>query len=189
MAGTTGLEPAASAVTGQRSNQLNYVPSLFSYLYRKPVCLVAFLRFNRFASVACFNPVEPNSEVNGHHGDQAKPSSKHRPTDDTNPEQLSLPREGIVAEHRLIRQALTRMRVKVLGGRSSIVGFTTFTDDEMNAKLKLLPGMRRPLQCDSSPIKIARKIHGSRSRKSGRIPGLPKRSRCAALFSTWTPGD
>jgi hypothetical protein len=26
MAGTTGLEPAASAVTGQRSNQLNYVP-------------------------------------------------------------------------------------------------------------------------------------------------------------------
>jgi hypothetical protein len=30
MAGTTGLEPAASAVTGQRSNQLNYVPNLFS---------------------------------------------------------------------------------------------------------------------------------------------------------------
>ena len=26
MAGTTGLEPAASAVTGQRSNQLNYDP-------------------------------------------------------------------------------------------------------------------------------------------------------------------
>ena len=31
MAGTTGLEPAASAVTGQRSNQLNYVPNCFSY--------------------------------------------------------------------------------------------------------------------------------------------------------------
>ena len=31
MAGTTGLEPAASAVTGQRSNQLNYVPTCFSY--------------------------------------------------------------------------------------------------------------------------------------------------------------
>ena len=28
MAGTTGLEPAASAVTGQRSNQLNYDPNL-----------------------------------------------------------------------------------------------------------------------------------------------------------------
>jgi len=33
---------------------------LCSYLYRKPACLVAFLRFNRFA---CFNPIEPNSEV------------------------------------------------------------------------------------------------------------------------------
>jgi hypothetical protein len=30
MAGTTGLEPATSAVTGQRSNQLSYVPTLFS---------------------------------------------------------------------------------------------------------------------------------------------------------------
>ena len=29
MAGTTGLEPATSAVTGQRSNQLNYVPLQF----------------------------------------------------------------------------------------------------------------------------------------------------------------
>jgi hypothetical protein len=28
MAGTTGLEPATSAVTGQRSNQLSYVPFL-----------------------------------------------------------------------------------------------------------------------------------------------------------------
>ena len=29
MAGTTGLEPATSAVTGQRSNQLSYVPTSF----------------------------------------------------------------------------------------------------------------------------------------------------------------
>jgi hypothetical protein len=34
MAGTTGLEPAASAVTGQRSNQLNYVP----YSVILPIC-------------------------------------------------------------------------------------------------------------------------------------------------------
>ena len=31
LAGTTGLEPAASAVTGQRSNQLNYVPKCMYY--------------------------------------------------------------------------------------------------------------------------------------------------------------
>ena len=37
MAGTTGLEPAASAVTGQRSNQLNYVPQpVFIGLAGKP---------------------------------------------------------------------------------------------------------------------------------------------------------
>ena len=32
MAGTTGLEPATSAVTGQHSNQLNYVPSAINNL-------------------------------------------------------------------------------------------------------------------------------------------------------------
>jgi hypothetical protein len=55
----------------------------------KPAYLLAFLRFNRFACVAHFNPIEPNSEVNGH---QAKPRPKlfcKRP----NPEQLSLPRD------------------------------------------------------------------------------------------------
>ena len=30
MAGSTGLEPAASGVTGRRSNQLNYDPKLWS---------------------------------------------------------------------------------------------------------------------------------------------------------------
>jgi hypothetical protein len=84
MAGTTGLEPAASAVTGQRSNQLNYVPSFVFYRYRKAAYLLAFLTFNRFARVALVNPVEPNSEVNGHNGHQAKPvqncaAGKHQP--------------------------------------------------------------------------------------------------------------
>src|SRR5262252_3007935 len=36
MAGTTGLEPAASAVTGQRSNQLNYVPTLWCQAVTAP---------------------------------------------------------------------------------------------------------------------------------------------------------
>ena len=35
LAGSTGLEPAASAVTGQRSNQLNYDPNL---LATRPPC-------------------------------------------------------------------------------------------------------------------------------------------------------
>ena len=30
MAGVTGLEPAASGVTGQRSNQLSYTPVIFA---------------------------------------------------------------------------------------------------------------------------------------------------------------
>ena len=80
-------------VRKERSNQLNYVPTLFSYLYRKPAYLLAFLGFNRFAYVAHFNPIEPNSEVNGHHGHQAKPPSKTVAQANTNPEQLSLPRD------------------------------------------------------------------------------------------------
>ena len=33
LAGATGLEPAASCVTGRRSNQLNYAPALHLYLF------------------------------------------------------------------------------------------------------------------------------------------------------------
>ena len=36
MAGTTGLEPATSAVTGQRSNQLSYVPNSYAAKQRTP---------------------------------------------------------------------------------------------------------------------------------------------------------
>jgi hypothetical protein len=44
MAGTTGLEPAASAVTGQRSNQLNYVPTRQINELRNRQCLYGFAR-------------------------------------------------------------------------------------------------------------------------------------------------
>ena len=56
MAGTTGLEPAASAVTGQRSNQLNYVPSLFSMVCGKPLIFLTFLPVD---GVACVNRIHP----------------------------------------------------------------------------------------------------------------------------------
>ncbi len=44
MAGTTGLEPAASAVTGQRSNQLNYVPTRQINEMRNRQCLCGLAR-------------------------------------------------------------------------------------------------------------------------------------------------
>ena len=38
LAGSTGLEPAASGVTGRRSNQLNYNPSVDGGRYRIRTC-------------------------------------------------------------------------------------------------------------------------------------------------------
>src|SRR5579885_3512193 len=52
MAGTTGLEPATSAVTGQRSNQLNYVPRLF--FNNMVICHIEFRAFAAFAIFALF---------------------------------------------------------------------------------------------------------------------------------------
>jgi hypothetical protein len=49
MAGTTGLEPAASAVTGQRSNQLNYVPTRFARVSGKPLILLSVFAVHRVA--------------------------------------------------------------------------------------------------------------------------------------------
>ena len=56
LAGTTRLELATSAVTGQRSNQLNYVPSLFSWVCGKPLIILSVLTVH---SVACFNQFHP----------------------------------------------------------------------------------------------------------------------------------
>ena len=49
-----GMWEEVESVSGQRSNsnQLTYVPSVFSYCFWKPSCLPAFLTFNRFACVA-----------------------------------------------------------------------------------------------------------------------------------------
>jgi hypothetical protein len=47
MAGTTGLEPATSAVTGQRSNQLSYVPGLSKAFFSAP-------EKKRVLGISCF---------------------------------------------------------------------------------------------------------------------------------------
>src|SRR5579863_980097 len=61
MAGTTGLEPAASAVTGQRSNQLNYVPTRQINKMRNYQCLCGFARLAYRAPVAPDCPKERDS--------------------------------------------------------------------------------------------------------------------------------
>src|ERR1700733_7995068 len=52
MAGTTGLEPAASAVTGQRSNQLNYVPTCQINQMRDRQFLCSVERFHTVHGIA-----------------------------------------------------------------------------------------------------------------------------------------
>ena len=55
MAGTTGLEPAASAVTGQRSNQLNYVPTrqINEMHNRQCLCRVARFAYRAWNCTGC----------------------------------------------------------------------------------------------------------------------------------------
>jgi hypothetical protein len=58
MAGTTRLELATSAVTGQRSNQLNYVPAFScTGLAENPRHYWRFVVLNRFASFAHFHEI------------------------------------------------------------------------------------------------------------------------------------
>jgi hypothetical protein len=58
VAGTTGLEPATSAVTGQRSNQLSYVPKVvfnkLGYRSHRIKRFAAFAIFARFYLLRCF---------------------------------------------------------------------------------------------------------------------------------------
>src|SRR5207245_4184030 len=100
MAGTTGLEPAASAVTGQRSNQLNYVPTRFSCGQRvsgTPACLLSFLAVCRFS---CVNPFTPSLSKFGEKWTAWTASLKrfHADAGSRDPEHLLLLCEGIVAD-------------------------------------------------------------------------------------------
>src|ERR1035438_7257841 len=83
MAGTTGLEPATSAVTGQRSNQLSYVPSAFAANLRKSQNLLAI--FNAHARLLPSRAAKT----------QCRPSTLGKRPQTT---KLSLFRESIVAK-------------------------------------------------------------------------------------------
>ena len=58
MAGSTGLEPAASAVTGQRSNQLNYDPKTETPVHLRACHFENALRWTRLRSetIAAYTP-------------------------------------------------------------------------------------------------------------------------------------
>jgi carbonic anhydrase len=53
-------------------------------------------------------------------------------------------------------------------------GFTTFPDEDRNAKLSASTGDETPAPMRSFRIRTPRKIPGSRSKKSGRIPWISK---------------
>jgi carbonic anhydrase len=59
-------------------------------------------------------------------------------------------------------------------------GFTTFTDEDLNAKLSASTGDASPAPMRFSPIRIPNKIRWNRSRKSALIPGSPKTFRYVA---------
>ena len=70
MAGTTGLEPATSAVTGQRSNQLSYVPKIvFQQLRFISHRIKRFAVFRFLASFYLFAAADSILGFGGHHVD------------------------------------------------------------------------------------------------------------------------
>src|SRR5580704_16047163 len=68
-------------------------------------------------------------------------------------------------------------------------GFTTFPDEDRNAKLSASTGDETPAPMRFFRIRTPRKIPASRSKKSGRILGFPKMSPFAVSFLMWTLAD
>ncbi len=58
MAGATGLEPAASCVTGRRSNQLNYAPA-WDKVLTLLLCLLISPGYFLWFSLPAFSPSQP----------------------------------------------------------------------------------------------------------------------------------
>jgi hypothetical protein len=57
------IDSGWESVTGQRSNQLNYVPNLFSSGSGKPLNFLFFSSVHRVARLNRFHPIVPNSGV------------------------------------------------------------------------------------------------------------------------------
>jgi hypothetical protein len=79
MAGTTGLEPATSAVTGQRSDQLSYVPKCFQhfgYMSRRIRRFAAFAIFAIFYLIAAVDTI---SGLFGHQVDTKRDTKTSKP--------------------------------------------------------------------------------------------------------------
>ena len=55
-------------MTGQHSNQLNYVPTEFSTTCPKLLNLLAFLTVDCSPCFYHFHPISPNSGINGQYG-------------------------------------------------------------------------------------------------------------------------
>ena len=94
MAGTTGLEPATSAVTGQHSNQLNYVPTTFATTDRQSNTLRLLFRLIHY-----FPQNLQNSMLNEPLGIR-KTCHPCRHCSESDPEHLSMSRDQIVANPR-----------------------------------------------------------------------------------------
>ena len=81
---------------------------------------------------------------------------------------------------------------RVLGSKEIMLlnhtgcGFTTFTDKELNDKVARETGDATPLPMRLFPSRTLRRTLARRSRRSGRIHGLPRMCPFEASFSTWT---
>ena len=115
------------------------------------------------------------------------------------PEILGLPRADIdvirTGGPAVTQDVLAELVVstRILGSREIMLlnhtgcGFTTFTDDDLNAKLSALTGDASPAPMRFFSYKDPSRTRANRSRRSERIRGSPEKFPCAVLFSTSRP--